>query len=152
MATYLDFEENIKKIEDDIIVAKTKADEYAVTILEKKLAQEVDKTYSNLTDFQKLKLARHPDRPYALDYIRGLMTKSYEIHGDRHLADDTAIVCYLGFIGNQKCVVIGEQKGRGVKNKIKRNFGMPNPEGYRKALRAAKIAEKFQIPILLKIK
>jgi acetyl-CoA carboxylase carboxyl transferase subunit alpha len=148
MATYLDFEENIKKIEDDIIVAKTKADEYAVTILEKKLAQEVDKTYSNLTDFQKLKLARHPDRPYALDYIRGLMTKSYEIHGDRHLADDTAIVCYLGFIGNQKCVVIGEQKGRGVKNKIKRNFGMPNPEGYRKALRAAKIAEKFQIPIL----
>jgi len=148
MATYLDFEENIKKIEDDIIVAKTKADEYAVTILEKKLTQEVEKTYSNLTDFQKLKLARHPDRPYALDYIRGLMKDSYEIHGDRHLADDAAIVCYLGYIGEQKCVVIGEQKGRGVKNKIKRNFGMPNPEGYRKALRAAKLAEKFNLPIL----
>ena len=148
MATYLDFEENIKKIEDDIIVAKTKADEYAVTILEKKLEEEVEKTYSNLTDFQKLKLARHPDRPYALDYIRGLMTDSYEIHGDRHLTDDAAIVCYLGYIGDQKCVVIGEQKGRGVKNKIKRNFGMPNPEGYRKALRAAKLAEKFEIPIL----
>ena len=148
MATYLDFEENIKKIEDEIIVAKTKADEYAVTILQKKLEQEVEKTYSNLSDFQKLKLARHPDRPYALDYIRGLMTDAYELHGDRHLADDQAIVCYIGYIGEQKCIVIGEQKGRGVKNKIKRNFGMPNPEGYRKALRAAKMAEKFDLPIL----
>ena len=148
MATYLDFEESLKKIEDDIIIAKTKADEYAVSILEKKLSQEVEKTYSNLSDFQKLKLARHPDRPYALDYIRGLMTDAYEIHGDRHLTDDQAIVCYLGYIGDQKCVVIGEQKGRGVKNKIKRNFGMPNPEGYRKALRAAKLAEKFDLPIL----
>lgn len=148
MATYLDFEEGLKKIEDDIIVAKTKADEYAVSILEKKLSEEVEKTYSNLTDFQKLKLARHADRPYALDYIRGLMTDAYEIHGDRHLADDQAIVCYIGNIGEQKCVVIGEQKGRGVKNKIKRNFGMPNPEGYRKALRAAKLAEKFNLPIL----
>lgn len=148
MAVYLDFEENIKNIEDDIIVAKTKADEYAVTILKKKLDEEVQKTYSNLNDFQKLKLARHPDRPYALDYIRGLMNDTYEIHGDRHLADDNAIVCYLGYIGDTKCVVIGEQKGRGVKNKIKRNFGMPNPEGYRKALRTAKIAEKFNLPIL----
>jgi len=148
MATYLDFEQGLKKIEDDIIVAKTKADEYAVSILEKKLAQEVEKTYSNLSDFQKLKLARHADRPYSLDYIRGLMTDSYEIHGDRHLADDQAIICYIGNIGDQKCVVIGEQKGRGVKNKIKRNFGMPNPEGYRKALRAAKLAEKFNLPIL----
>jgi len=148
MATYLDFEENLKKIEDDIMVAKTKADEYAVSILEKKLSKEVEKTYSNLTDFQKLKLARHADRPYSMDYIRGLMTDSYEIHGDRHLADDKAIVCFLGYIGDTKCVVIGEQKGRGVKNKIKRNFGMPNPEGYRKALRAAKLAEKFNLPIL----
>ncbi len=148
MATYLDFEESLKKIEDDIIIAKTKIDEYAVSILEKKLEDEVEKTYSNLSDFQKLKLARHIDRPYALDYIKGLMTDYYEIHGDRHLADDSAIVCYLGYIGNQKCVVIGEQKGRGVKNKIARNFGMPNPEGYRKALRAAKLAEKFNIPIL----
>jgi acetyl-CoA carboxylase carboxyl transferase subunit alpha len=148
MAIYLDFEESIKQIEDEIIIAKTKADEYAVTILEGKLAEEIEKIYSNLTDFQKLKLARHPDRPYALDYVRGLMIDPYEIHGDRHLADDQAIVCYIGYIGTQKCVVIGEQKGRGVKNKIKRNFGMPNPEGYRKALRAVKLAEKFQLPIL----
>lgn len=76
------------------------------------------------------------------------MVDPYEIHGDRHLADDQAIVCFIGHIGDQKCVVIGEQKGRGVKNKIKRNFGMPNPEGYRKALRAVKLAEKFQLPIL----
>ena len=148
MATYLDFEEGLKKIEDEIIVARGKADEYAVSILEEKLSQEVKKTYSNLTDFQKLKLARHPDRPYALDYIRGLMTDAYELHGDRHYADDSAIVCYIGYIGEQKCVVIGEQKGRGVQNKIKRNFGMPNPEGYRKALRAARLAEKFNIPVL----
>ena len=148
MAIYLDFDESIKSIEDEIIVAKPRADEYAVAILERKLTQEIEKTYSNLTDFQKLKLARHPDRPYALDYIRELMKDSYEIHGDRHLADDQAIVCFLGYIGAQKCVVIGEQKGRGVKNKIKRNFGMPNPEGYRKALRAVKLAEKFQLPIL----
>jgi len=148
MATYLDFEKSLKKIEDDIIIAKTKADEYAVSILEKKLQEEVEKTYSNLSDFQKLKLARHADRPYALDYIKGLMTNAYEIHGDRHLADDQAIICFLGNIGDVKCVVIGEQKGRGVKNKIKRNFGMPNPEGYRKALRAAKLAEKFHLPIL----
>ena len=127
MAIYLDFEENIKNIEDEIIVAKTKADEYAVAALEKQLEEEINKTYSNLTDFQKLKLARHPDRPYALDYIRGLMVDPYEIHGDRHLADDQAMICYIGYIENQKCVVIGEQKGRGVKNKIKRNFGMPNP-------------------------
>jgi acetyl-CoA carboxylase carboxyl transferase subunit alpha len=148
MATYLDFEESIKKLEDEIIVAKTKADEYAVTILEDKLQNEVQKTYSKLTDFQKLKLARHPDRLYALDYIRGLMTDSYEIHGDRHLTDDLSIVCFIGYIGNEKCMVIGEQKGRGVQNKIKRNFGMPHPEGYRKALRCAKMAEKFNLPIL----
>ena len=148
MATYLDFEKNIKSIEDEIVVAKRKSDEYAVKILEKKLMAAVEKTYSNLSDFQKLKLARHPDRPYALDYIHGLMQNYYEIHGDRHLADDAAIVCFIGHIAGIKCVVIGEQKGRGVKNKIKRNFGMPNPEGYRKALRAAKLAEKFNLPIL----
>lgn len=149
MATYLTFEEKIKAIEEDIIVAKTKSDEHAVEILEKKLEKEVEKTFKNLTDYQKLQLARHPDRPYAMDYIRGLMTDAYEIHGDRHFTDDNAIVCYLGKIGEEKVVVIGEQKGRGTKNKLKRNFGMPSPEGYRKALRAAKLAEKFNLPILM---
>lgn len=149
MAAYLEFEEKIKKIEEDIIVAKTKADEHAVEILDKKLEKEVEKTFKNLSDYQKLQLARHPDRPYALDYINGLLTDAYEIHGDRHFVDDKAIVCYLGYIGEQKVMVIGEQKGRGTKDKLHRNFGMPSPEGYRKALRAAKMAEKFQIPILM---
>ena len=149
MATYLEFEEKIKKIEEDIIIAKTKADEPAVEILNKKLDKEVEKTFKNLNDYQKLQLARHPDRPYALDYINAILSNAYEIHGDRHFVDDNAIVCYLGFIGTQKTLVIGEQKGRGTKEKLKRNFGMPSPEGYRKALRAAQIAEKFQIPILM---
>ena len=149
MATYLEFEEKIKKIEEDIIIAKTKSDEAAVEILNKKLEKEVEKTFKNLNDYQKLQLARHPDRPYALDYINAILSNAYEIHGDRHFVDDNAIVCYLGFIGTQKTLVIGEQKGRGTKEKLKRNFGMPSPEGYRKALRAAQIAEKFQIPILM---
>jgi len=149
LATYLEFEDKIKKIEEDIIVAKTKADEHAVEILEKKLEKEVEKTFKNLSDYQKLQLARHPDRPYAMDYINGLLTDAYEIHGDRHYVDDSAIVCYLGYIGEQKVMVIGEQKGRGTKDKLHRNFGMPSPEGYRKALRAAKMADKFQIPILM---
>tara|TARA_B100001063_G_scaffold230569_1_gene243835 strand:- start:366 stop:1307 length:942 start_codon:yes stop_codon:yes gene_type:complete len=149
LATYLEFEDKIKKIEEDIIVARTKADEPAVEILEKKLEKEVEKTFKNLSDYQKLQLARHPDRPYAMDYISGLLTDAYEIHGDRHYVDDKAIVCYLGYIDEQKVMVIGEQKGRGTKDKLHRNFGMPQPEGYRKALRAAKMAEKFQIPILM---
>ena len=149
MATYLDFENNLKKIEDEIASAKTLGDEHAVNILQSKYEKEVLNTYQNLSDYQKLQLARHPDRPYALDYMRGLMHDYIEIHGDRHYRDDKAIVCYLGYIGEQKVVVIGEQKGRGTKNKLRRNFGMPNPEGYRKALRAAKLAEKFGLPILM---
>ena len=149
MAAYLEFEDKIKKIEDDIIIAKTKSDEHAVEILEKKLEKEVEKTFKNLSDYQRLQLARHPDRPYSLDYINGLLTNAYEIHGDRHYVDDHAIVCYLGFIGEQKVLVIGEQKGRGTKDKLYRNFGMPSPEGYRKALRAAKMADKFQFPIIM---
>jgi len=149
LTTYLDFEDKIKKIEDDIIIARTKADEPAVEILEKKLEKEVEKTFKNLSDYQKLQLARHPNRPYAMDYINGLLTDAYEIHGDRHYVDDKAIVCFLGYIDNQRVMVIGEQKGRGTKDKLHRNFGMPNPEGYRKALRAARMAEKFQIPILM---
>lgn len=148
MSTYLDFENSIKQIEDDINSAKIKGDLHMVESLRKNLENEVAKTYKNLTDYQKLQLARHPDRPYALDYIRLLLRDYYEIHGDRAYRDDPAIVCYIGYIGEKKVVVIGEQKGRGTKNKFKRNFGMPNPEGYRKALRVAKMAEKFKLPIL----
>ena len=151
MATYLDFEERIRTIQDEISSVEARQDTEAVKILQKDLEKEVAKTYKNLSPFQKLQLARHKDRPYALDYINILMHDAYEIHGDRHYRDDKAIICYLGYIGEQKVMVIGEQKGRGTKNKLLRNFGMPNPEGYRKALRAAKMAEKFNIPILMLI-
>lgn len=151
MASYLDFEKGIKQLDDDIVSAKIKGDVAAVEILNKNLEKEVSKIYKNLSKFQRLQLARHPDRPYALDYIRSLVHDAYEIHGDRAFRDDPAIVCYLGYIGNEKFVVIGEQKGRGTKYKLMRNFGMPNPEGYRKALRVAKLAEKFNLPILFLI-
>jgi acetyl-CoA carboxylase carboxyl transferase subunit alpha len=151
LATYLDFEKKIKNIQEDIIAAEVRRDEAAVEILQKELEKEVAKTYKNLTDYQKLQLARHQDRPYALDYINMIMEEKYEIHGDRHFRDDPAIICYIGYIDGQKTVVIGEQKGRGTKNKIRRNFGMPHPEGYRKALRAAKLAEKFNLPLLMLI-
>jgi len=149
LATYLDFELKIKDIQEDIISAQVRHDEGALKSLQVTLDKEVSKTFKNLSDFQKLQLARHQDRPYALDYINLIMSDKYEIHGDRHFRDDAAILCYLGYIAGEKVMVIGEQKGRGTKNKIKRNFGMPHPEGYRKALRAAKMAEKFGIPILM---
>lgn len=151
MATYLDFEKKIKQIQEDIIAAEVRHDEHAAEILKRDLEKEVEKTYKNLTPYQELQLARHMDRPYALDYINLLMRDKYEIHGDRHFRDDAALLCYLGYIGQERVMVIGEQKGRGTKNKIKRNFGMPHPEGYRKALRAAQLAEKFGIPVLMLI-
>ncbi len=149
MATYLDFEYKIKFIQEDIISARVRHDEIEVAKLQANLDKEVNKTFSNLTPFQQLQLARHIDRPYALDYINLIMRDKYEIHGDRHFRDDAAILCYIGYIGDERVVVIGEQKGRGTKNKIRRNFGMPHPEGYRKALRAAKLAEKFKLPLLM---
>ena len=151
MASYLDFELSIKQIDDDITSARIRGDEHAVEILNKNLEKETAKVYKNLSEFQRLALARHPDRPYAIDYIKGMMRDYYEIHGDRAFSDDAAIVCYIGYIGAKKVIVIGEQKGRGTKNKLKRNFGMPHPEGYRKALRVAKMAEKFGLPILFLI-
>ena len=149
MAIYLDFEKKIKSTQEEIISAQVRHDEDTVAFLKTRLDKEVTKIYGKLSDFQKLQLARHVDRPYALDYINLIMRDKYEIHGDRHFRDDHAIVCYMGYIGDEKVMVIGEQKGRGTKNKLKRNFGMPHPEGYRKALRAAKMAEKFNMPVLM---
>ena len=149
MATYLDFEQRLKLLQEDIESATLRNDNAAVSILQKDLQDEMKKIYANLNDYQKLQLARHPDRPYALDYIELIMQDSYEIFGDRHFRDDKAIVCFLGKIENERVIVIGEEKGRGTKNKITRNFGMPHPEGYRKALRIAKMAEKFNIPVLM---
>ncbi|MFZ2968333.1 MAG: acetyl-CoA carboxylase carboxyl transferase subunit alpha [Sulfuricurvum sp.] len=151
MATYLDFEQTICQIQEEIVAAEVRYDHHAVAILKQDLDKEVQQTYANLSPYQELQLARHADRPYALDYINLLFDKKYELHGDRHFRDDLAIVCYLGMIGSERVMIIGEQKGRGTKNKLKRNFGMPNPEGYRKALRMAKMAEKFGIPVLMLI-
>ncbi len=151
MATYLEFEKKIEQIQQDIDSSRAKSDDFAIETFEKDLEKEVEKTMNSLSDYQKLQLARHPDRPYALDYIRLILDDAYEIHGDRAFRDDPAILCYLGYIDGQKTMVIGEQKGRGTKHKLKRNFGMPNPEGYRKALRAVKLAEKFNIPVLMLI-
>jgi len=151
MAFYLDFEKKIEEIQKELEVAKIKNDASAVSLYEKELDQEIKRTYSNLTPYQKLQLARHQDRPHAIDYIDMIMTDKYEIHGDRHFADDKAMVAFIGYIDGQKAIVIGEEKGRGTKDKLNRNFGMPNPEGYRKALRIAKLAEKFHIPVLFLI-
>ena len=151
MANYLDFEKPIQDIQNDIEAAQARKDDAAIEILQKDLEKEVKKIFGSLNDYQKLQLARHPDRPYALDYIRLIMEDAQEIHGDRMYREDPAILCYLGWIDGQKTVVIGEQKGRGTKHKLRRNFGMPHPEGYRKALRVAKMAEKFNIPVLMLI-
>ncbi|MDR2342737.1 MAG: acetyl-CoA carboxylase carboxyltransferase subunit alpha [Campylobacteraceae bacterium] len=148
MATYLDFEKHIKQISEELLTAKIKEDLPAVDILQKNLEKEVAKTYKNLSDYQKLQLARHPDRPYAIDYMRPLLNNYYELHGDRAFSDDVSIVCYVGSLAGRKIIMIGEQKGRGTKNKIRRNFGMPHPEGYRKVLRVCKLAEKFNLPIV----
>ena len=151
MATYLEFEKKTEQIQEELDSAYAEKDEAKIESLENDLEKEVSKSMKGLSDYQKLQLARHPDRPYALDYIRFIMEDAYEIHGDRAFRDDPAILCYMGYIGGQKTMVIGEQKGRGTKHKLKRNFGMPNPEGYRKALRAVRLAEKFNIPVLMLI-
>lgn len=144
----LDFEKKIEDLKSQIDVAKIKGDIHAVEALEKELKKEIEKTFKNLTPYQKLQLARHPDRPHAIDIINLIMDEKYELHGDREFRDDAAIVCFIGKIDDVECVVIGEEKGRNTKEKIARNFGMPHPEGYRKALRVAKLAEKFNLPIL----
>jgi acetyl-CoA carboxylase carboxyl transferase subunit alpha len=151
MATYSEFEKKIEQIQQDIDSARARDDKYALEAFQKDLDKEITKTFKSLNDYQKLQLARHPDRPYSLDYIRLIMEDAYEIHGDRAFRDDPAILCYLGYIDGEKTMLIGQQKGRGTKHKLKRNFGMPNPEGYRKALRAVKLAEKFNIPVLFLI-
>jgi len=151
LATYLDFEQKIQQIQEEIVSAEVRHDIHAAEILKKDLEKEVSKTYKNLSPYQELQLARHPDRPYALDYINLLLEEKYELHGDRHFRDDAAILCYMGYIDGQRVMVIGEQKGRGTKNKLKRNFGMPHPEGYRKALRCAQLADKFNIPVVMLI-
>ena len=116
--------------------------------LEKKLDKLKAELFTNLTDWQRAQLARHPKRPYTLDYLERICERFEELHGDRRFGDDAAIVAGMGWIEDNPLMIIGQQKGRDTKQKILRNFGMPKPEGYRKALRLMKLAEKFQRPIL----
>jgi acetyl-CoA carboxylase carboxyl transferase subunit alpha len=120
-----------------------------IEALEQKLDRLADEIYSKLTRWEKVQLARHPRRPYSLDYINALCTDFIELHGDRGYADDKAVVCGLGKFGSHKVALVGQQKARDTKGKLMRNFGMMHPEGYRKALRIMKLAEKFNIPILI---
>src|SRR5438309_4133117 len=119
-----------------------------IRVLEEKCELLKEQIYNNLTPWQRVQIARHPQRPYTLDYIKALCTDFIELHGDRTFSDDASLVAGLAFFGGRPVVVIGHQKGRTVQESMRRNFGMPHPEGYRKALRLMKLAEKFKRPVL----
>lgn len=153
--TYLDFEQPIAELESQIEGLQAAHDandaidiSKELTALEKKNKKLSEDIYGNLSAWQISQLARHPQRPYTLDYIQALFTDFEELHGDRAYADDPAIVGGLARFEGQPVMVIGHQKGRDVKERQYRNFGMPRPEGYRKALRLFRLAEKFHIPII----
>ncbi|HTR98213.1 MAG TPA: acetyl-CoA carboxylase carboxyltransferase subunit alpha, partial [Bacteroidota bacterium] len=148
----LEFEKPIIELEQKMEEMRRYADnpDIAVEIgkIEKRVNQLQLAVYAGLTRWQKVQLARHPDRPYTLDYI-AMMTKDFvELHGDRHYRDDKAIVGGFAHLDDKKIMLIGHQKGRDTKSNVFRNFGMPNPEGYRKALRLMKLAEKFGLPVV----
>jgi acetyl-CoA carboxylase carboxyl transferase subunit alpha len=151
--TFLEFEQPIAELETRIEELRYVQDDSAVDISEEiqrltKRSQSLTKDiYGKLSPWQVAQVARHPQRPYTLDYIQTLFTHFEELHGDRAFADDPSIVGGLARFANEACVVIGHQKGRDTKEKILRNFGMPKPEGYRKALRLMHLAEKFQLPV-----
>lgn len=151
--TFLDFEQPIADLEAKIEELRFVQDDSAVDIseeisrLETKSLGLTKELYGKLTPWQIALVARHPQRPYTLDYVEHIFTDFEELHGDRSFADDHAIVGGLARFNGQSCMVIGHQKGRDTKEKILRNFGMPRPEGYRKALRLMKLAEKFGLPV-----
>jgi len=152
--SFLDFEQPIAELEQKIEELRFVQDDSAVDIsqeidrLSKKSRDLTKEIYGKLSSWQIAKVARHPQRPYTLDYIQAICTDFEEMHGDRSFADDPAIVGGLARLNGQAVMVIGHQKGRDTNDKIFRNFGMPRPEGYRKALRLMKLAEKFAIPLL----
>ncbi|MGF6147170.1 Acetyl-coenzyme A carboxylase carboxyl transferase subunit alpha [Kingella potus] len=151
---FLDFEQPLAELTKKIEELRFVQGESAVDIsdeierLQKKSSELAKSIYAKLTPAQVSQVSRHPQRPYTLDYIAALCTDFQELHGDRHFADDHAIVGGLARFNGESVVVIGHQKGRDTKEKIRRNFGMPRPEGYRKALRLMRLAEKFRLPVL----
>jgi len=150
---FLDFEQPIAELEAKIEELRFVGDDSAVNIseeirrLQSKSKQLTESIFSNLSAWQVAQLARHPQRPYTLDYIGKCFTDFEELKGDRAFADDPALICGVARLDGRPCVVIGQQKGRDTKEKLKRNFGMPRPEGYRKALRIMKLAERMRLPI-----
>lgn len=152
---YLDFELPIKELEEQYQKACNIGSESNVDVtatckqIEKKLAETKKKIYKDLTAWQRVQLSRHPNRPYTLDYINAICGNTFlELHGDRNVKDDRAMIGGLGKIGNQSYMFVGQQKGYNTKTRQYRNFGMANPEGYRKALRLMKSAEKFGVPVV----
>jgi acetyl-CoA carboxylase carboxyl transferase subunit alpha len=152
--TFLEFEQPIADLEQKIEALRFAQEDSALDIadeverLQKKSLALVKETYAKLTPWQTALVARHPQRPYTLDYVQAIFTDFHELHGDREFSDDPAIVGGLARFNGQSVMVIGHQKGRDTKERGYRNFGMPRPEGYRKALRLMKLAEKFEIPVL----
>ncbi|WP_420386639.1 acetyl-CoA carboxylase carboxyltransferase subunit alpha [Roseivirga sp.] len=150
----LEFEQPIVELEGKLAEMKQLAESSRVDVtedvksLEKKIQKLKEETYKNLTRWQRVQLSRHPDRPYTLDYFYNITDDFVEIHGDRTVKDDKAMVGGFGTIGGQTVMLVGQQKGRNTKQRQMRNFGMANPEGYRKALRLFKMAEKFNKPIV----
>ncbi len=150
----LDFEKPIADLEKKIEEMRMMSLDGGVDLgseirkMEEKLKKQIVKIHSGLSRWQKVQLARHPNRPHSLDYIKYITTDFVELHGDRYFADDEAIIAGLAMINNEKVFIISQQKGRNTKEKLRRNFGMPHPEGYRKALRIMKMAEKFKRPII----
>ena len=153
MKYYLEFEEPIRLLDEEIhlkesILEKSSELTKEIALLHEDRLKLINKIHSNLTRWQRVQLARHPERPYALDYINLIFADFMEIHGDRLFADDPAVVAGFAKIGDKKVAIIAQQKGRNTKENLHRNFGMMKPEGYRKALRVMKLAEKFKIPII----
>ncbi|MGS0747762.1 acetyl-CoA carboxylase carboxyltransferase subunit alpha [Halpernia sp. GG3] len=153
---YLDFEQPVKELMDQYQTCSLVGDESGVDMklacsqIEDKIEETKKKIYGNLTPWQRVQLSRHPDRPYTLDFIKGIVDEGsfLELHGDRNFADDPAMIGGLAKIDGQSVMLIGTQKGRTTKERQFRRFGMSNPEGYRKALRLMKLAEKFKIPVI----
>jgi acetyl-CoA carboxylase carboxyl transferase subunit alpha len=151
---WFDFEKDIAELYAQLEKAKSTHEEGKLDMtdmvftIESKIKEAQTNAYSNLTGWQKVQISRHPDRPYTLDYIEHICTDFFELFGDRQVKDDKAIVGGFAKIDGQPFMVIGQQKGRNTKQRQYRNFGMPNPEGYRKALRLMKLAEKFHVPVL----
>lgn len=152
--SYFDFEKPIEELEVQIENLKKTAEKNKLDLsasindLQEKIAKTRKDIYANLNGWQRVQISRHPDRPYALDYIEHCFTDFIEMHGDRNVKDDKAMIGGLARLGEQTVMIVGHQKGRNTKQRQFRNFGMPNPEGYRKALRLMKLAEKFNVPVI----